>query len=96
MLCIANKNSVITSSYSDKESIVADLKGVTYEAKQAVPLGAVAAILVCIAAGAVLLLDYKKLMLDMRMMKDNITDMVTVFGSNELNSRTVEPKFKQI
>ena len=93
-MCIANTNSVITSSYSDKVSIVADLKGVTYEAKQAVPLGAVAAILVCIATGAVLLLDYKKLMLDIRMMKDNITDMVTVFGRNEINSRTAEAEFK--
>ena len=95
-MCIVNINSISKSSYSDKVSIIADLKGVTYEAKQAVPLGAVAAILVCIAAGAVLLLDYKKLMLDIRMMKDNITDMVTVFGRNEINSRNVEPKIKEI
>ena len=89
-------NSISKSSYSDKVSIIADLKGVTYEAKQAVPLGAIAAILVCIAAGVVLLLDYKKIMLDIRMMKDNITDMVTVFGRNEINSRNVEPKIKEI
>ena len=60
----------------DAVSIMADLIGVTYEAKQAVPIGTVAAIIVCVAVGAVVILDCNKLILDIQMMKNNIKDMM--------------------
>jgi len=54
------------------ESINADLKGVTYDSPQAVPIGTVACSIMCLVLAAVVILDSGKLYSDLKMMKSNV------------------------
>ena len=54
------------------ESINADLKGVTYDSPQAVPIGTVACSIMCLVLAAVIILDSGKLYDDLKMMKSNV------------------------
>ena len=54
------------------ESINADLKGVTYDSPQAVPIGTVACSIMCLVLAAVIILDSGKLYSDLKMMKSNV------------------------
>jgi len=66
------------------ESIDADLKGVTYDSPQAVPIGTVACSVMCLVLAAVILLDAGKLYDDFRMMRSNIRKLMGKKPSNRV------------
>ena len=68
-------NQSMLFTFSDRQTLGYELKGLTVQSDEAVYVGALAATLLSIMGVAIILLDIQKLMQDFKMMRSNIRSM---------------------